>query len=372
MSPIKTSILGVGLAGLTFHVPFVLALPELFQLHSVLERNPSSDGGKVNQRFGVSVKIYTSLEDILKEPEIELIIVCTPNSTHYPFAKAALSAGKHVLVDKPVTTTSAEARELGELAKAKNLVLYAYQNRRWDSDFLTLRRLLGDAASSPISLGDLFEFESHYDRYRTDLKGSWKDQNGITWDLGSHLIDQTVALFGRPEKVTGFINNLRGIGDADVDDNFTIHLHYPRSSIRPYPLTAILRAHMLSVRIPQLRYVIRGSKGTFTKYGLDVQEEQTKAIAKPNEVFKDDYGREPDSIQAVVENMSESGAVTRSLIPSEKGAYVELFRNLAAAIRKREEVKIKWDEVITVLEIIESAYRSSQEGRTVTLGQVSV
>lgn len=176
LSPIKTCVLGVGLAGLTFHVPFVLALPELFTLTAVLERNPQTPGGKVQQRFGVATKIYRTIEEVVNDPEVELVIVGTPNDTHYPLAKAALEAGKHgkqnssfvqkpfsitlVLVDKPVTETVKEANELAAIAKAKGLVLYGYQNRRWDSDHLALKRLLSLPSSSPLSLGNLLEFES--------------------------------------------------------------------------------------------------------------------------------------------------------------------------------------------------------------------
>ena len=162
MAPINTCVLGTGLSGLTFQIPFVLALPDLFTLHSVLERNPSSEGGRVKERFGVTTKIHRSLEDVLADGEIELVIVGTPNATHFEYAKRALGAGKHVLVEKPVVTTVAEARELGELAKSKNLVLYPYQNRRWDSDFLALRELLSLPASDPNSIGTVWEFESRY------------------------------------------------------------------------------------------------------------------------------------------------------------------------------------------------------------------
>lgn len=175
--PISTCVLGLGLAGLTFHVPFILSLPEIFTLHSVLERNPRTEGGKVKERFGVTTKIYRSLDDVLADPEIELVIVGTPNDTHYSFAKAALTAGKHgmvrwnavthpadfdisVLVDKPVTATVEEAKELGSIAEAKNLVLFAFQNRRWDSDFLALKKLLAEPETSPQSLGAITEFES--------------------------------------------------------------------------------------------------------------------------------------------------------------------------------------------------------------------
>lgn len=177
-TPIRTCVLGVGLAGLTFHVPFILALPEFFTLTAVLERNPTSPGGKLKERFGVSVRIHRTLHAVLEDPNVDLIVVGTPNATHYEFAKSALLAGKHgghsvlpaealivlitlsVLVDKPVTATAEEARELGELAKSKNLVLYPFQNRRWDSDFLALRRLLSEPPNAPQSLGDLVEFES--------------------------------------------------------------------------------------------------------------------------------------------------------------------------------------------------------------------
>ena len=158
--PIKTCVLGVGLSGLTFHVPFILALPNLFELSAVLERNPKSLWGKVKERFGVDVTIYNTLDQVLADENIELVIVGTPNSTHYEYAKRCLEAGKHVLVEKPVVPTAAEARELKELASSKNLVIYAYQNRRWDADFLALKRLLREPPSSSLNLGDLLEFES--------------------------------------------------------------------------------------------------------------------------------------------------------------------------------------------------------------------
>jgi predicted dehydrogenase len=177
VKPIKTCVLGVGLAGLTFHIPFVVALPGLFTLHAVLERNPQSPGGKVHHRFGVTTKIHRTIDEVLNDADIELIIVGTPNETHYALAKAALQAGKHgehdlcfrglldlnvleVLVDKPVTTTVEEAEELGALAKSKGLVLYAFQNRRWDQEYLALRRLLALPDTSPYSLGTVIEFES--------------------------------------------------------------------------------------------------------------------------------------------------------------------------------------------------------------------
>jgi predicted dehydrogenase len=176
--PIKTCVLGVGLAGLTFHVPFILALPELFTLHAVLERNPQTPGGKIKDRFGVDTTIYRTIEEVVNDKEIELVVVGTPNDTHYPLAKDVLESGKRgahlpiytlsssftyiliVLVDKPVTETVAQANELDAIAKAKGLVLYGYQNRRWDSDHLALKSLLALPPSSPQYIGNLLEFES--------------------------------------------------------------------------------------------------------------------------------------------------------------------------------------------------------------------
>ena len=187
MAPIKTCVVGVGLGGLTFHAPFVLALPHLFKLHAVMERNPAGPGGKLQARFGEEaakgVTIHRSFDAVLADPEVELVVITTPSETHYELAKLAVEAGKHgtstslvlsfsapsvahtwfsVLVDKPVTAYFAQAKELGELAKAKKVVLYPFQNRRWDSDFLALKKLLELPADHPKSLGTLFEFESRY------------------------------------------------------------------------------------------------------------------------------------------------------------------------------------------------------------------
>ncbi|OCH90735.1 oxidoreductase [Obba rivulosa] len=379
--PIKTCVLGVGLGGLTFHIPFVLALPEYFTLHAVLERSPATPGGKVAARFGEDamkgVKIYSSYDDVLADPEIELVVISTPSDTHYELAKRAVEAGKHVLVDKPVTATAAEAFELGELAKSKGVVLYPFQNRRWDSDFLALRKLLELPSDDPRSLGTLVEFESRFDRYRADLKNTWKDQprpaNGLTYDLGAHLIDQVLLLFGRPAKLTAIRENIRGIGSKDVDDCFTILLHYPgrpsASALKPASFTAILRGHILSVRSPQIRYVVRGTTGTFLKFGVDVQEDQLKGIKHPSEITTvETYGAEPESLWGTLENLSADGTIVKSTWPSsEKGCYSELFVDLAKTIREGKQQAVKWEESAEVIEMIELAYKSAAEERTLVV-----
>ncbi|KAF9247153.1 hypothetical protein BU15DRAFT_84700 [Melanogaster broomeanus] len=360
-NPIKTCVLGVGLAGLTFHIPFVLALPELFTLHAVLERNPETPGGKVKERFGANTTVYRTIDQVINDKEIELVIVATPNDTHYSLAKAALEAGKHVLVDKPVTETVAQAKELDAIAKDKRLVLYGYQNRRWDSDHLSLKRLLALPPSHPQCIGNLLEFESHYDRYRA------------VYDLGSHLLDQALSLFGRPAKITAFLQNIRGVTKPEVDDIFTIYLHYNVGTPFPNQFTVLLRSHILSAKGTQMRYAIRGTKGVFTKYGLDTQEGQLKAMPSVSGIFEPGYGQEPQEIYGIVENLGEDGVtVTGSTWPSDApGQYIGLFKNLAGAIRNNEETEVKWSETTQVIEMIELAYKSSAEGRTLEVPALS-
>ncbi|KAF7790862.1 hypothetical protein EIP86_001820 [Pleurotus ostreatoroseus] len=377
--PVKTAILGVGLSGLTFHAPFVLALPQYFKLTAVLERKPTSPGGKLAARFGEEaakgVKIYNTLDQVLADSEIELVIVGTPSETHYEYTKRSLLAGKHVLCDKPITATFAEATELDQLAKSKKLVLYPYQNRRWDSDFLALRELLSLPPTDPNSLGAVFELESRFDRYRTALKGTWKDlptpANGQTYDLGAHVIDQSLVLFGRPARISAQIENIRGLGSPEVDDNFTIKLHYPPrpappgSPIQPTSLTVVLRASILSVKTQQVRYIVRGTAGTFTKYGVDVQEDQLRVISSPSAIHTmKEYGVEPEEIHGVVENL-RGEKIVKSVWPTKhKGDYAGLFVDVAQAIREGKPQAVKWEESAEVIELIELAYKASKEGRT--------
>jgi len=369
MEPIRTCVLGTGLAAFAFHVPFLIALPELFSLNAVLERNPKAEGGKLQERFGITATVYRTLDEVLNDKDIELIIIATPNDTHYEFARKSLEAGKHVLVDKPVTATVDQAKELGELAKSKNLILYAFQNRRWDSDFLALRKLLALPPSSPQYIGHVWELQSRYERHRSALKGTWRDEllpaAGQMYDIGAHLIDQTLLLFGRPESLTAFKQNVRALGHPDVDDTFTILLHYPVNPNRPHPLTVILSEAMFSVISRPQRYIVRGSKGTFHKYGVDVQEGQLRAITDPTSIHESGFGREPSDTHGTVEILQENGQIVNNRWPShENGCYIKLFQNLAASIREGAELEVKWEEATSVVGLLELAHRSAKEGKT--------
>jgi len=355
--PIKTAVIGVGLAGTVFHLPLLVALPDLFEVTVVVERNPEEEGGKA-RKFGIKPKVVPSIEAALVDSAIEFVVIGTPNATHYSFVKAALLAGKHVLVDKPITPTYKEALELFELAQSKNLILYAFQNRRWDSDFLTVKKLIEEG-----TLGNITEFESHFDRYRTALRVEWHGSNipgsGLVYDLGSHLIDQVLVLFGKPERVTGFTQNIGQLGD--VEDNFTILLHYPANAKRPVPITAILRSHFQSVRNPQLRYSIKGMKGSFTKLGVDVQEDQLKTRTS---IFDTAFGIEPDEVHGTLELLQSDVKITTTKIPSERGSYISLYRNVYASIREGAALDVRWEDASLVIHIIELAKQSAFAGRT--------
>ncbi|KAG8852459.1 hypothetical protein FRB91_006421, partial [Serendipita sp. 411] len=387
--PIRAAIVGLGIAGAGFHVPLISSLSELFTLLYVVDSSPPSGITPINartegevtrddefsytrefhDRFGESTRYLKDYEQVLKDEEIELVVIATPTATHYDFARSALLAGKHVLLDKPVTVTYDEARRLGELAKEQNRVLYAFQNRRWDSDYLTLLKTLREGTLGPIT-----DFVSHYDRYRNFLKGTWKEKavpgGGQFYSLGPHLIDQTLHYFGRPSKVTGFIQNIRSMGDPAVDDDFTVILHYAPTSSNPYVLTATLRGHLLSVREPQQRFVVRGSKGTFSKFGFDVQERQMQVDGR-EAVTKPDFGVEPEDLWATLEIVGEDGKeVTSQRIESLKGDYQELYRNLANVIRYDEEPEVKWQDAELTMLITELALKSSREGRTIEVSRV--
>src|SRR6478609_4944941 len=217
-SPISTALLSYGMSGKVFHAPLIAANPG-FQLSTILQR--SSDDAKLKYPH---VHVVRSFEDVLKQNDIELVIINTPNETHFEFASRVLEAGKHVVVEKPFTVTSSEGEKLIELAKKKNKILTVFQNRRWDGDFLTVKKILAKNL-----LGKVVEFEMHYDRYRNYIEpNTWKEEaapgTGILYNLGSHMIDQAIGLFGLPNYVDARTGIQRHGGK--VDDYYDIRMEY--------------------------------------------------------------------------------------------------------------------------------------------------
>jgi len=363
----------MGLSATVFHIPFIRRFPELFTLHSILERKATPEKSLARDRYGPNTKVVTTYEEVLNDPECDLVVIGTPNSTHYPFAKAALEAGKHVIIEKPLTTTSVEGAELVKIAEAKNLVVAVYQNRRYDSDFLTLRRLL----EKEQVFGEIVDFETRYDRFRPHLSGggTWKEVPGVgqgaVFDLGSHLIDQVLTLFGTPDTITGFTGNMRQIGDPAFDDNFLVIFHYNVSSTRKLPLVVTVRSSILSCLIPQLRYTVKGTKAAWVKYGLDVQEPQ---LRRPTPMSLDDpeFGVEPKDHEGILTTADASGAMTSTRVPTEKGDYTLWYKNVGEAILAKDPSKlaVKPEQGLAVIRAIELVYESSRTGKSIKVSSL--
>lgn len=347
MIPIKTAILSFGLSGRVFHAPFIHLHPG-FQLVGIWERTKSE-----SLSFYPSIKIYRSLEEILTDEEIELVIVNTPTATHFDFAKKVLDAGKHAVVEKAFTTTIAEANILKELAIKQNLVISVFQNRRWDSDFLTVKKIVQEDW-----LGEIMEVEIHFDRFKDELSPKAHKETpapgaGILNDLSPHLIDQALHLFGMPLSVFADLRITRP--GSQVDDYFEILLYYSTLRIR-------LKAGY-QVREPFASYVIHGRKGSFLKSRADVQETLLMANQKPNLT---DWGTEPESEQGLL-HTEKDGKVIRERFPTLQGNYYDYYDGIYQAIRNNQPVQVTASDGILVMQIIEACFKSSMEGKLIHL-----
>ena len=342
MSKIRTALVGYGSVGEKMHAPLVSVCKDL-ELVAVVERNSE----RSNEKYP-DVEIFRSFDDLLASDKADLIVIVTPNEFHYRMAKKALEAGKHVVVDKPVTIHSQEAIELKRIAEERGLVLSVFQNRRWDGDIRTIQKILAEGV-----LGRIVHFESHFDRFRPNLADNWREKdlpgNGITYDLGTHLIDQAIMLFGKPKWVYAEI--LKQRSGAVADDFFDITLMYEGIKAR-------LTASVL-VNAPLPKFLLLGEKGSYIKFGLDVQEKAFKAGEKPEGV---NWGLESSEAwgQMYLENSSGS-------YPTERGDYRFFYQNLADAIHGKAALAVKMEEAILVLQIIEAAFLSNAEGRRVEM-----
>jgi predicted dehydrogenase len=277
--------------------------------------------------------------------------------------KAALQAGKHVVVEKPFVPTAAEADELCDIAQKSGKKLAVYQNRRWDADFVTLKQVIASG-----SLGDIAEFETHFDRHRPDPPAdTWKAKdvagNGAIYDLGTHLIDQVYSLFGNPERVTGFVGVQRRGVTGGSHDSCTVLLHYDGGK-----LLVTAKAGVVSPEVDQLRFWVRGTKGGFKKFHLDPQEDQLKG-AKAGAALPENFGVEENGRAATVITLGEGGKLDRKVwdTVSPPPTYVEYYRVFGKALAGEGEVPVKAEEARDVLKIIEVALQSSKEGKSIAL-----
>jgi scyllo-inositol 2-dehydrogenase (NADP+) len=337
----KTGVVGYGAAAQFMHLPFIVTNPK-YHLQTILQRK-----GDMAQEKYPSVKIVRSIEEMLADESLELIVITTPNDSHFDYARLALEAGKNVVLEKPFTITSADAKKLIALAKKKNLVLSVYQNRRYVSDFLTIRQLLKDNV-----LGQIVEFEAHYDRYRPEQKpNAWREENtpgsGILYDLGAHLIDQVFCLFGLPQFVTADIRIQRP--HARTTDYFELWLDYGFTKI-------ILKSGML-VREPGPRYAIHGTLGSFIKYGEDPQEALLRKGILP---IAQDWGREAEDIFGLL-HTEINGKIIKEKYPSLAGSYSFFYDDLYDTIVKKEPLKVKPEHGFNVIKLIELATESNEK-----------
>lgn len=342
MTKIKVALVGYGSVGEKIHAPLITVCEGL-ELAAVVERNQTKSKEKYPQ-----VQIFKSLEALLEADAADLIIIVTPNHLHFEQAKLALSYGKHVVIDKPVTIASKEAEELKSIAAQKGLLLSVFQNRRLDGDFQTIQKILQEGI-----LGRLVHYESHFDRFRPVLTENWREKdvpgNGITYDLGTHLIDQAYLLFGMPQWVSADIRNQRT--NALADDFFDITLGYDAVFVR-------LTASVLS-NAPMPKFLLLGEKGSYSKFGLDVQEHALKAEELPQGA---DWGLESEESWGTIYLEDRSFKYETS-----RGDYRPFYENIAKAIQGIEAPLVKIDEAIAVLQIIEAAFESNQKGERILL-----
>lgn len=344
---LRVGLLGYGLGGACFHAPLIAATPGL-RLTTVVTRDAGRRAQALREHPGVVVVDHAE-ELWRRAAEHDLIVVATPNSTHAPLALAALEAGLSVVVDKPFARTASEARQIIDAGRARGLLVSAYHNRRWDSELLTVQRLLSEGA-----LGRILRFESRLERWRPQLKGGWRESGateeagGLLYDLGSHLIDQALHLFGAVTHVYAELDRRRA-GLAVDDDVFLALTH--ANGVRSHLWASYLAAH------PGPRMRVLGERAAFVKHHADMQEPALRAGGRPDQPG---WGEEPPELWGVV-----SDGVEQRTVPSEKGAYQNYYAQIVRALRERAPPPVDPEDAVTGLQIIAAAQRSATERQVV-------
>lgn len=343
---LRVGLVGYGFAGKTFHSPLISGTPGL-ELAVVSSR----DASKVHADWP-NVTVVDSPEKIFADPTIDLVVIPTPNTTHFPLAQQALQAGKHVIVDKPFTVTLGEARSLNILAQEKGKVLSVFHNRRWDSDFLTVKALINEGI-----MGDIVYFESHYDRFKPQVQERWRENDelgsGIWYDLGSHLLDQALVLFGMPDTIQSDLAVVRPGGKAV--DYFNTVLTYGRRRV-------VLHSTVYA-SAETARFIVQGEKGSFVKYGLDTQEDSLKTGARPPQA---NWGQ--DKRDGVL-TLSFEGVQADKHLPTLPGDYPAYYAGVRDAITGKGKNPVPASDAIRVMELIELGIHSSHEQKTLKVAK---
>ncbi|WGT65535.1 oxidoreductase [Variovorax paradoxus] len=344
---LRAGLVGYGFAGQTFHAPVLSAVTGL-----ELAAMASSQPHKVHTDWP-DVAVVPDAGALVARADIDLVVVATPNALHYPVARAALEAGKHVVVDKPFTLDVAEARELELLARRNNRILAVYQNRRFDADYLTLKDVLASG-----ELGRPVYLESHFDRFRPEVRDRWREQKvpgaGLWVDLGAHLVDQAVQLFGKPDSLQLDTAALRD--GAQVEDYFHAVLRYESG---PHaPLRVVLHATTLAAHAAP-RYIVHGTRGSYIKQGVDPQEDALRAGQRPPMAG---WGADPQDGELVVPG-SDGGEPQRRIWPTRAGNYVDYYAAVRDAILGNGPNPVPPEQAVALMELLDLGARSAAEGK---------
>ena len=343
-TPLSVGIVGYGYASKTFHAPLIASVPGL-----KLAAISSSDAAKVHADWS-GMPVDATPTALFARPDIDLVVIPTPNATHFALASEALAAGKHVVVDKPFTVTLAQAQQLQRQAEAVKRVLSVFHNRRWDADFLTLRQVIASG-----ELGRIVHFESHFDRYRPEVRARWREQadagGGLWYDLGPHLLDQVLQLFGLPESI--WLDLALQRDAAKTNDWFHAVLRYGTSRV-------ILHGGAL-VAVPAARFTVHGSLGSFIKSGLDTQEDALKAGQRPPMA---NWGVDPIPATLTLWHTGISQSRALPCLTGNYAAYYEAVRDAIHGVGKNPVTAI---EAMQVIGLIELGLQSAREGRVVSV-----
>jgi predicted dehydrogenase len=343
--PLNAALVGYGYVGKTFHAPLIAATPGL-ALSTVVSSDPTKVAADLP---GVSV--VADLETALADPAVDLVVIATPNVLHAPQAIAASRAGKHVVVDKPFAVTTAEAQAMADAARVAGKLLAVFHNRRWDADFLTVKRLLAEGV-----LGEIVLCENRYDRFRPEVRDRWRERPGPgsgAWiDLGPHLLDQALALFGEPLAISADIGvQRRGASDgqAGADDYFHVVLRYP-------VLRVVLHGNLLTAAAGP-RFAVHGTRASYVKHGLDPQEGQLKAGMTPG---AEGWGRDPrPGVLTTVENETP----VQVEVPTEPSDYRAFYAGVRDAIRLGAPSPVPLDGALRTMALLELAQRAADARR---------
>jgi scyllo-inositol 2-dehydrogenase (NADP+) len=350
---VRVGLIGFGMAGQAFHAPVINGVPGM-ELACILERR----GNNAKEKYP-DVRIARTLDELLADKEIQLCVIATPNDSHYEYARACLLAGRDVVVDKPFAPTLRESEELARLAAERGRLITVYQDRRWDGDFHTIKKLVQSER-----LGKIVEYECRYDRFRLEPKANaWRERAsqpaaGVLFDLGPHVVDQVLVLFGEPKSITASAFCQRET--SQVDDAFDVCMEYDG-------LRTMGRARIIAFA-PGPHFLIHGTKGSFVKYGMDPQEARLRGENYPKgKDWGADWGLESEELWGTLSLVGEPSVKVKT----ERGDYRGFYANVRDAIEKKAALDVTPEQALRTMRAVILAHKSSREQRTVAWGEAA-